>query len=367
MDKRRTLVVGLVLLAVVGLLLYRTVLLRRATTPPPDIHLQTVEVKEVASASLEDRLSLSGSLESANKAVISPKVAGRVARILVENGNQVQSGQPLVLLDNQAYQNQLAAAQATLKKAEANLEATRTNHQRIKQMYQGGVVSQKDFDDIEAGLKAAEADASSAAAAASIASEDLANTTITSPIPGMVANRQVNLGQMISPGLSVMDIEDISSIYIVVNVNQDDIGRIAAGEKAEVLVDPYVDRLFPGTVEVVNPSANPYARVFQAKVKVDNQEGLLRPGMFARVVIQAGEAKEAVTIPQIALAGQNERYYVFVLEGDRVRRQTVTIGGVQNGTIEIRTGLTQGQKVVVTNVNKLKDQDQVRIAGGQGE
>lgn len=329
---------------------------------PQKVSVQTVSAKSVEKIKIENALALTGSLEAFEEAVISSKVAGRVSQVAVENGDAVVPGQPLVLLERQDYVNALTASQAILKKAETNLISARTNYQRFQELHNQGAVSQKDFEDMEVALKVAEADASSAAASVANDEESLRNATVASPLRGVVANKNVTTGQVLTPGVTLMAVEDISSVYVVVNIEQKDLAKIKPGLKADVTVDAYGDKKFAGTVEVINPAANKSARVFETKIKVDNKEQLLKPGMFAKVQVKTGEAVEVLAVPQAALTTKQGMYFVFVPEGDKVKRVQVEIGQIHNQSVEIMKGLKEGQQVVITNVNKLKDQDKVKIA-----
>lgn len=329
---------------------------------PEDVHIQTVATAAAQKVTKEDNLSLTGNVEACRQAIISSKVAGRVEQVLVENGLAVSAGQPLVRLESQDYVNALTISQAALKKAETNLATTQNNYQRFKELHQQGAVSQKDFEDMEMALKIAEADAASAVAAAASAGETLRNATISSPLAGMVANKNVTTGQVLSPGIPLMTVEDISSVYIVVNIEQKDVSRVKQGLKAEVTVDGFGSQSFEGVVEIINPVAKSGARVFETKIKVQNKDLLLKPGMFAKVQIKTGDAEEVLAISQAALSSKQGMFFVFLPDGDKVKRQQVEIGQLIGEMVEIKSGLNDGQQVVITNVNKLKDQDKVKIA-----
>ncbi|RYD02668.1 hypothetical protein N752_23730 [Desulforamulus aquiferis] len=191
-----------------------------------DVHVQTVAAGEVIKVNKDSVLSLTGNVEAYQQAVISAKVSGRVEQIVVENGTAVAAGQALVRMEEKDFVNALAMNQAALKKAETNLLTNQNNFQRFEELHKQGAVSQKDFEDIEMALKIAEADAASAAAAVSNAEEALRNATISSPIGGMVANNNVKTGQILAPGVSLMSVENISSVYVVVNIEQNDITKI---------------------------------------------------------------------------------------------------------------------------------------------
>ncbi|MBM7856145.1 RND family efflux transporter MFP subunit [Desulfohalotomaculum tongense] len=328
-------------------------------------HVHTVMTAEAVMVDKENTLVLTGSIEARNEAVISAKLSGKVSKVMVENGDLVQAGQPLVLLENTEYKNGLTNARAVLKKAEANLHSTRLNYERIEQLYREGAVAQKDFDDIQTALKVAEADVEAAAAGVANAQESLNNTTVTSPINGVVANRDVTTGEVINAGKPLMMVEDISSVYAVVNIEQKYLADIKPGLPAEVTVDAYGDRKFKGQVAVINPSVNKSARVFETKIKVENKDHLLRPGMFAQVVLKIGKPEKVLAVPREALTGKQGLYFVFVAEGDKVKRQPVEIGQLIGKFVEIKSGLVEGQQVVVTNVNKLKDRDKINITPRQ--
>lgn len=333
------------------------------TETPQEIPVQTVATQAAAKVKVDNVLPLTGSMEAFNQAVISAKVAGRVSKVAAENGDKIAAGQPLVVLETQDYVNALAASQAVLKKADTALTTARADFRRYQELHKQGAISQKEFEMADAALKMAEADAGSAAAAVATAQEALQNATITSPIGGLVANRDVKTGQMVSPqGTPLMTVEDISSVYVVVNIEQKDLGKVKPGMEADVTVEAYGDKKFSGIVEVINPVANKGARVFETKIKVKNKEQLLKPGMFAKVQIKTGEAVDTLTIPQGALTTKQGMYFVFIPEGDKVKRVEVEIGQIIDQSVEIKKGLSEGQQVVITNVNKLKDQDTVKIA-----
>lgn len=334
---------------------------------PVQTRIQAVTVKDAKTIEKQDVLELTGSVDALQTAVISAKTAGRTAEVLADNGEQVAAGQTLVKIEDADYVNALAASQAVLDKAQSNLANMKTNYQRYQELYKNGSISQKDYEDLENGLKAAQADADAATASAASAAEALKNTSISTPIPGLAANRNVKVGQFLATGTPVMVVEDISSVYVIVKVQQKDIQRLKVGLDSGVTVDAYPDKKFTGLLKIINPVADPSSRVFECKVQVENPEGLLRPGMFARCLIKVGENKEVLAVPLDALSSNQGLYYVFIPNGQVVKQQPVEIGDILGTMVEIKSGLSAGQPVVVSNVNKLKDQDSITVSGGMGE
>lgn len=325
-------------------------------------NVQTVMVKETTKVKMENVMRYTGTLEAVNSASISAKVAGRVSRVAVDNGDSVGAGHGLVYLENTEYQNALSASRAAHQKAQAGLETARSNYNRFKELHTQGAVSSKDFEDVTTALTLAEADVSSASAAVSNAEESLRNSAITSPIGGVVANRNVTVGQVLSPGVPLLTVADISSVYVVVNVEQENISLIKPGMRAGVTVDAYPGQTFTGVVDIINPVASKSARVFETKIKISNKERLLKPGMFAKVEIKTGGDKEVVAVPRDALTDKEGLYFVFVAGEGKAERRQVEIGQMIDQQVEIKSGLNPGQRIIVTNVNKLKDQDLIKIA-----
>ncbi len=328
---------------------------------------QSVLVEEVQQMDQDKALVMNGTAAPYEKAMVTARAAGIVQSLLVENGQEVQAGQALAVLESDAYQTAVQINQAVLSQAETKLSVTRADQERMQTLYNNGAISEKDYQDITAALKIAEADYANASAALTNSQRDLKNTTITAPISGIAANRNVSLGQMLSIGYPLLEVDDISSIYVDVEVRAEDLAQVQPGMAAEVLVSALGDRSFTGAVAIVNPSANAVGRVYAARIKVDNPDYYLKPGMFAQVYINTGESEQILVIPQKALISREEQYYVFSPEGDKAKLQQVEIGEIIEQQVEIIKGLTAGQQVVVSNVNKLKDNDSIIIAGQQEE
>ncbi len=328
-----------------------------------------VQAVETALAEVSERqnvLQFTGTIDAVEKNLISARVAGIVENMPVDNGDPIKAGQTLLQIDDQPYQNLLTINSSTLTQAQAKLNSTRLSHDRLKQLYEAGALSDQDYEDIQTALTAAEADVSAANAALNNAQKDLAHTKVSSPINGLIANRAVIRGQMVAQGTPLMEVHNLSEVFVIISVGQSELGDIKEGLPAEVLVDAFADRIFKGSLTSINPAADPQSRVFLAKIRTPNPDGLLRSGMFARVKIHIGEAKAVLSIPEEAITSKQEEFYVFVPQGDTAKMLPVKIGQIFDGRVEIREGLTEGQTVICSNVNKLKEGDRIQIVAEQG-
>lgn len=302
-----------------------------------------------------------GSIEAREEALICGKVSGRVSDVLVKNGDAVRKGSPVVQLETSDYQSALESSRGMLKKAEAQLASARTTYDRTLVLQKEGAASIKDLEDADNALKAAEGDFAAANAAVTSASDALHNTTIATPISGVVANRNVTLGQGAEAGLPLMTVEDLTSVYAVINVDQKQLGQfVKTGTRAKVSVDGFSET-FQGSVESINPAAASGARLFETRITVPNPKKLLRPGMYARVFLINEVQEKVLAVPQTSLVSQEGLYFVYLFEQGKVKRQEVKIGDVIGQMVEIKSGLKPGQEITVSNVNKLKDGERVKV------
>ncbi len=351
---------------VIILLLGRVLLNRNSAKPTGPVRPKAVAAQTVAKIKKLPTLDLTGSIEAVQEAVISAQVAGQVASVQVQNGDAVMPGQPLVLLDDSNYRDALAIDQASLESAQASLESARQGYQRTKVLFDGNFVSAKDLEDAKVAEETASANVDSAVATVSSAQESLRDTSINSPISGVAANLDVEVGEFLTPGeppaTSLLNVEDISSVYADVNLEQDDLVAVKPGQDAQVTADAFSGRVFDGTVEQINPAGDTSARVFLTKIRVSNSDYLLCPGMFVKVAITTGAPVDVIAVPQNAVVSSAGLDYVFLVDGGRVKRQQVQVGQVIGQEVEITSGLADGQQVVLTDVSTLNDGDQVSIS-----
>ena len=306
-------------------------------------------------------LMLNGSIEGKTSAIISAKLAGRIEQVMVEEGQHVSAGDPLARLESIESGNSVRTAQDAVNKARISYDLAMADYNRYQTLYAQGAISQQTLDTAEAKKRTAEADLSSTANSQSSAEEQYGNRVITAPVDGVVANVTATIGQVVAPGAALMAVQDISQVYVVVNIEQKDLSLIKIGQKADVTVDTFADRVFPGIVDLINPEAGTGNRMFRTKVKVDNSDGALKAGMFSKVQLATGDAVQILTVPQGAVIQKQGIYYVFTIENDTAVRHQVEVGTATGEVIHSKSGLQPGSKLAVSNVSQLKDGEVVKI------
>lgn len=321
----------------------------------------SVKVSEVQGLNTVPKLTLNGAIEGLTAATVSAKLAGRIEQVMVQEGQHVKAGDPLVKLESIELANSVRTAQDAVTKAKINCDLAATDYSRYQTLYNQGAISQQQLDTAAAKLRTAQADLSSAAANQGNAEQQYGYGLITAPVDGVIANKTATVGQVVSPGAALMMVEDINQVYVVVNIEQKDLGRVQIGQKAEVTVDTYAGKIFAGTVDIINPEAGAANRMFRAKVKIDNADSALKAGMFAKVQLATGDPVSILTVPQAAVMQKQGMYFVFTVENNKAVRHQVEIGEVTGDSIQIKSGLDAGNKVVVSSVNQLKDGQAVRV------
>ena len=322
----------------------------------------TVGISEVKREVIQTSIDYNGDVEAGEQAIINSNYGGKVEKILADNGDEVQSGETLAVLRTVELSNNVAIAEATLAKAQVAYNNSKTDYDRYKQLYEQGALSKKDMENAELAFKVAQADYNTAVATLSNMREILDDASISAPFSGVVANREIKIGQVLSPGQQVMSIENIDSVIINANVGQDRISTIKLGTPVEAQVSTFGSRVFKGQVTSINPAADPAARSFLIKTSFDNANHDLKPGMFASVNIKTGESHEAIVVPLKAVTGEEGMYFVFKTDGKKVSKIKVELGDTLEQSVEIKKGLVSGDKIVVTNISMLKDGDKIKVA-----
>ena len=313
-----------------------------------------VEVAKVTSITLVDETQSVGSLRSRQGVMLRPEVAGRVSKILFNDGQRVRKGQLLVQFDDQ-----LQAAQVAQAKAEMSIAAA--NHKRNQELVAQNFISKRSLDESAAALEVAQAKL------------DLAVATwqrlkIVAPFDGVTGLRQVNVGDYLKDGTDVVNIEDIDAVLVDFRLPERFQAKVRPGQKAQLTVDALPGRPFAAIVQAVDPLIDANGRSVGVRGCIDNRQQQLRPGMFARVNAVFGSRPSALVIPEEAIVPQGGRTFVVkVVPGDKPdtlvsQRVAVKVGLRQPGKVEIVEGLELDDTVVVAGHQRLqKEGTPVRV------
>lgn len=386
-----------------------------------------VEVVPVSQGEIARIIQFTGSIEADTRVQVFPKVSATINMISVDLGDKVKKGDVIAVLDSEELRAQLSQAEAAMavmranwaqmekgarpeeiaqaedlvKKATAGLKEAESNYNRLKDIYDKGGISEKQFESSEIAQSVARADLNSArerlkmlkdgatqedrdALKARIrqaeATVDLARirfsyARITAPFDGIISERFFEPGDLATPARPLFTVVRMDSVKLVISFQGDLIRNITAGISARVHVDAYSGEEFSGKIDQVSPTLNPETRMFSAEIRIDNASYRLRPGMFATATFEIDAHPEALLLPKETVvyrqggasnmesgsAESSQHNFVFVIEDETARLRAVRLGHESEGMLEIIKGVGLGDLVVARGLHQLKDGDKVKI------
>ena len=327
-----------------------------------------------------------GSLFPFEEVTVSAEVEGRVDRVLVDVGDRVTPGQPLVQVSpvelRLARAQQQAALEQTqarlgftaggeaggdpreaaeVKRAAADLKDAEQKYLRARSLFDEGLIARGTFDEAEArylsaraahdvalqGVRDLQAQLSARRAALELAGKKLKDAVIRAPFAGSVKERLVAPGQFLRVMTPVLTIVNTDPLRVRLKVPERVAGWISPGEPVSVTVEAFPGRVFQGKVSRLSPSVDTQTRSLEVEALLDNAEGLLKPGFFARAVVATNETVDALFVPFEAVRYVFGVYKVFTVEGGVVREREVELGARDGPAIEILDGLQAGERVAV--------------------
>jgi RND family efflux transporter MFP subunit len=214
---------------------------------------------------------------------VAPRIQGRVARLFVDEGSRVRRGQPLLELETDYTRISLQQAEAELARATAMLNEARRDLDRKKELIAKDSIPRATYDRSEAMFDQANAARASANAMVSMYRQQIADSTVRSPIDGIVAEKRTDVGQKLGDGAVTFVILQVSPLKLRFRVPERYLGRIRPGQAVTAQSDPYPGETFAGTIKTVGGVIDPSTRTMFAEAEFPNRDGRLRPGLFARV------------------------------------------------------------------------------------
>lgn len=376
-SQRRKTVVRLAVLLLIALVLFGGVFfmkwfgnrmmvqyLENMPTPPA-----TISATEAAEMSWDNRLEAVATLVPVNGAELTTEAAGIVQAIHFESGARVAKGALLVSLDT-------ANERGDLKRLRAQAQLAELNRKRREQLFKLEAISKSDYD-------AAVAEANAAQAAVEAQAGRLAQKEIRAPFAGQLGIRKVNVGQYVAAGTPIVSLQSLDPIDADFSLPEQYTGVVQPGYQVTVAVDAYPDRMFSGEILAVEPRVDVATRNFGLRARLPNQELLLRPGQFGRVVLQLPGAREVIAVPRTAVSYNSYGTSVFVVQKKKpaenaavdtpvasgqppatdleVVQRFVRIGDSRGDYVAVTDGLKLGEQVATSGLLKLRNQQPVII------
>ncbi|MBI5529550.1 MAG: efflux RND transporter periplasmic adaptor subunit [Deltaproteobacteria bacterium] len=344
---------------------------KAATAKKADDYAIPVAVETVKKGAVRDVVSVTGNIAPEKMVTLFSNVPGALTSLKVKEGDRVRKGQLVAVVDREKAGFQAQQARAGLEMARANLKNMEANYRRLEKLHKEGAVAQKLWDDMQTGYLAAKSQVDQLEGTVGLADSQLKDAVIVATMAGVIAKKHIDAGEVVTSAqmmkaAPIVTIVDMDRVKVLIGIVEKDIARVKAGLEAEVRLDAYRDRVFSGRVTNVAPIVNPHNRTTEVEVMLENADGLIKPGMFARVAIIVVTRENAVLLPQDAVIESESGRNVFVVEGGRSARRNVTTGFLDGTVYEVLSGLSGGESLVVVGQQRLKDGAPVKAqpAGG---
>jgi RND family efflux transporter MFP subunit len=316
-----------------------------------------VEVTPATTATINETVSAVGTIAAMHDVVVSSETAGRITKVAIKVGDVVREGQPLVIVDDELKAIAVEQARAQLLAAETNFNKASKDFQRAETLFKTGDIADVELEGNRLALRSSEAQFKSAQVGLKLAQRQFDDTRIKAPIPGVVASRMVEVGEMVSPGRQVANIVDISNVKVKLSIQEEEIGKIRLNQPVTVRVDPAPDRTFEGSILTIGAKTEtPTGHSYPVEVIVRNKDlNVLKVGMFARADIRTNSAVNALTISKESLLDGEAHPAVYVVEDGVARLRTVRLGLRAGDLYQVVDGLKPGDLVVSFGQKDLKD------------
>lgn len=318
----------------------------KEATPPATAPPATVEAS-VVTAELEELpvvVQASGSVESWRRASPGTKIMSRVAELTVREGDRVRAGELLARLESADLEAAVTQARAAIAMAEATLQNAATHHARMQELHAQRSVTDKNLEDATAAHRVAAANVEITRANLEAAEVMLSYAEVRAPISGWVTSKMIETGDMTAPGRPMLVIEDLSRVKVKVNVPEAVVADLAPGQPAEVTI---LGQARLTTIDRIVPAGDPDTRTFTVEMVLDNPDGEIKAGMFARAAFDVGN-RSAVLIPRSAIVERGQLVGVFVVgEDNRATLRWIKLGSPIDDLIEVLSGLQSGERYVL--------------------
>jgi membrane fusion protein (multidrug efflux system) len=306
-----------------------------------------VEVVELRPAPVQESITAIGSLRSNESVVLRPEVSGRIATIGFRDGQPVRRGQLLVGLDATLNEAEVAQARAEFDLATSSLR-------RTEDLASKNFVSSSAQDQAASNVQVAEAKLR-------LAEARLAKMRIAAPFDGIVGIRNVSIGDYVKDGAELVNVEDIRTLKADVRLPERYFPHLKAGLPVELTADALPGSRYAGAIDAINPRVDASGRSLEVRARLDNTDGRLRPGMFARVKVLLGERPNALMVPEEAVVPLGDDFFVYTVADGKAKRVRVKLGVRREAQVELLEGVRAGEQVVTAGIRVQRDGQPVRV------
>lgn len=311
-----------------------------------------VEVSKVVRRSISSYIETNGTLEAENEVDLVARVTAPVVELTVEEGMQVDKGQILARLDDSELRARAEISRATLEEAEQVFG-------RAESLKENQLISPEEYDQVVTRLETARAQSESDRI-------QLGYTEIRAPFAGLVVTRYIHFAEQVNSGMPLFRISDFNPLLCPIQIPERDIPKVRIGQQAYLTLEAWPEERFPAKVLRIRPVVDAATGTVRVTLEVETK-GRLSPGMFARVFVQTETRSEAMVIPRSALSLESIGDTVYVAQGEIASRRDVELGFKEGDSVEVLSGVSEGEQIVVVGQDGLSDGTPIQILSGLGD
>ncbi|HJX34729.1 MAG TPA: efflux RND transporter periplasmic adaptor subunit [Desulfatiglandales bacterium] len=317
---------------------------KAATRQEVAVQVVTLTVKPTQ---LEEKLNLPAAVESFENLWVKSEASGQVRNILVKEGQMVQKGQVLVELDSRDYTSRL-------DRIEANYKLISIEHNRMSELYKRNIATASEMDKLDAQLKDMEAQLRETKLA-------LERTKITAPISGRLNEIEAKIGDSMPYDKPVAQILQIGEVKVTVGIPESDVSAVMDLKEADIIIEA-LDRLkVKGRKLFLSRQPSDLARLYNLELVVDNPDGRILPGMFARVEIVKKRFEDTLAVPLYAVISQDDENFVYLEKNNKAEKRPVELGILEGWMIQVKSGLNVGDNVIIVGHRQVDEGQAVQV------
>ena len=313
----------------------------KASAAPP----MKVELGSIESLKMPKYLTLTGSILADRQSEVAANVSGRVAATYVERGQPVKLGQVIARVDSKAASFQALAATSQSQAADSQVEQAKQDCTRADSLFSQGALSKAEYERQKTQCTSQLYSANAARAQAGLAGKLAGDTIIRAPMDGMIGERYVNVGEYVQPPTRVASVFAVNPVRVNISVPESVLSQVREGQPLNVQVSAYPGKDFPAVVRFVSPALRPNTRDLIIEAFAQNDEQLLRPGMFATVLLLTGE-EDQPTVPLDAIKADGTVRRIYLAKEGAAFELVVRTGVEKEGRIAVLEALPTGQRVI---------------------
>jgi membrane fusion protein (multidrug efflux system) len=326
-----------------------------------------VEVAPIQLGKVIQSVKYRGDIAAEFEVKVFSKIPDRIEKYYVDEGDAVRKGDPIARVVATTIEQGVKQAEAMLIAVKAQESNLAVEFERAQRLNREDALSKQQFEAIKTQYESIQAQVQQAEAALVSMKSQFSDATVTAPISGIIGKRYYENGDMANPALPLVMIVQMERVKIKFNVTEEDLGKLAIGQRTNVNVKAFPDSIFEGEVYKISPILDPATRMAEVEVLVNNAKGLLKPGMYAEVEVITGVIDSVMVVPRFAVIESTtlekinnvdqviKNYYVFVVDSGQALQKKLMVRYINHNWLAVDSGISVGDKLVTTGQNNLRD------------